>query len=136
MTLPHTSLLAAEITLASLGGLTAIAALIMAFRRWRGAKPVPFSAAQAQAAAAHENRLVRALVALDIFVNVLVLNGQLDETISTHSWRARTAGKLWGKVLCGWLNWIQPDHGELAAAGDLERAEERVAVEEKALKSS
>lgn len=87
----------------------------------------------AQAKAAHEGRLLRLAVAFDIFINVLLLNGQEDETISTHAWRAKLEGKRWGKAVSWWLDLFQPGHGAQAAAGDLERAEERIAVEKKAL---
>lgn len=61
------------------------------------------------------------------------IDTQQDETISTHAWRAANEGKLWGKLMCDWLNLFQPNHGEKAAAGDLERALVRVAVLKKSL---
>lgn len=76
---------------------------------------------------AHEGWIHRMLVAFDIAFNVIVLRGQQDETISTHSWRAQQEGKLWGKLMCKWLNGFQPNHGFKAASGDLARAKSRVA---------
>lgn len=94
---------------------------------------VPGDVASAEARAAAEGYLHRVLVALDIFLNVVVLRGQQDETISTHSWRASVEGKLWGKGMNTWLGWIQPFHGQKAASGDLERATARVSILSKAL---
>lgn len=76
--------------------------------------------------AAHEEWPHRMAVAFDIAINVIVLRGQQDETISTHSWRAQQEGKLWGKLMCKWLNGFQPNHGFKAASGDLQRAKSRV----------
>ena len=75
----------------------------------------------------------RGLGAFDIAFNVIVLRGQQDETISTHSWRAQQEGKLWGRGMCWWLDLFQANHGPQAACGDLERATARVAVLKKAL---
>lgn len=86
------------------------------------------SVAAAEAKAAEEGWLHRSLVAFDIAVNVIVLRGQADETISAHSWRASVEGKLWGKLMTKWLDWIQPFHGQKAASGDLERAKVRVKI--------
>jgi hypothetical protein len=87
----------------------------------------------AMAKAASEKWVHRSLAAFDIAVNVILLRGQQDETISTHSWRAAQLGKLWGRAMCWWLNLFQPNHGPLAACGDLVRAMTRVAVLKKAL---
>lgn len=83
---------------------------------------------KAMALAAKEGWLHRFLVALDIFCNVTFLRGQQDETISTHSYRASLEGKLWGKLMTGWLNLFQANHGAKAASGDLQRAQVRVAT--------
>lgn len=87
----------------------------------------------AMAKAAAEPWWHRGLCAFDIAFNVIVLRGQQDETISTHSWRAQQEGKLWGKAMCWWLNLFQANHGPQAACGDLERATARVAVLKKSL---
>lgn len=71
----------------------------------------------------------RSLVALDMFVNVVVLRGIPDETISSHASRAALQGKTWGKILSAFLNWFQPDHGPKAQAGDIERAENLIRIE-------
>ena len=85
------------------------------------------------AKAGREGWIHRGLGAFDIAFNVIVLRGQQDETISTHSWRAQQDDKLWGKAMCWWLNLFQANHGPQAACGDLERASVRVAVLKKAL---
>jgi len=122
-------LLAAEIFSAAVAGLIVASAVFGAVNKARGLY-VPWSGSQQVAAqekqAAKEGWIHRMLVAFDIAFNVIVLRGQQDETISTHSWRAQQEGKLWGKLMCKWLNGFQPNHGFKAAAGDLERAQSRV----------
>jgi hypothetical protein len=39
-----------------------------------------------------------------------VLRGNPDETISSRAGRVREQGKLWGCVLCKFLDWLDPDH--------------------------
>ena len=90
----------------------------------------PEQVKQEEAQAASEGYLHRALVAFDIFCNVVFLRGQQDETISTHSARAATQGKWWGIAMSTWLGWIQSDHGAKAAAGDMQRAENVERIEE------
>lgn len=124
---------------ATIAGLVVMAAVMATVRAFLGRKTTPWvvgDVPEAERRAAAEGYPHRALVALDIFMNVVVLVGQQDETMSTHAWRAATAGKLWGKLMNGWLNWIQPNHGYLAASGDLERAMARVATLSKALNIS
>lgn len=70
----------------------------------------------------------RVLVALDIFCNVVFFFGEQDETISTHAYRAKLWGHWWGIAMTWWLCLIQPNHGQLAASGDLERATARVSI--------
>lgn len=77
----------------------------------------------AQVDVVQEGWLRRSLVAVDQAVNVIVLKGQPDETISSHAARAATEGKWWGRTLSRILNWFQPDHGAEAEAGDLQRAQ-------------
>lgn len=84
-----------------------------------------------QERAAEERYWVRCLIALDIFVNVVLLKGQQDETISSHSARAALQGKAWGIWLSKFLNWFQPNHGAQAIAGDEERAENVLKIENK-----
>lgn len=80
-----------------------------------------------------ESRVHRWLDAFDIFLNVTFMNGQNDETMSAHCWRAAQAGHLWGRAMNWWLEGFQPNHGYQAACGDLQRALNRIAVEKKAL---
>lgn len=87
----------------------------------------------AEAKAATEKYWHRVLVALDIFLNVVVLFGNQGETMSTHAWRASLQGKLWGKLMNRWLNGFQAYHGPQAASGDLERASVMVSLLRKLL---
>lgn len=82
--------------------------------------------------AGKEGYLHRTLVALDQFANV-VSGGNPDETISARSARAAARGGAIGKFMCWWLDKIQPNHGEKAEAGDLERATKVEQIESKAL---
>lgn len=79
---------------------------------------------------AREGWVHRVLVAIDILGNVMFLNGYNDETISSHCARLAMVGNPFGIFMCTWLNWIQPDHGADAIAGDEERAEQVGEVEE------
>jgi hypothetical protein len=129
-------LLAAEIVSGTIAGLILMAVAMATVRALLGDKAPAWgvqSVATAEAKAAAEGWIHRALVAFDIAVNVIILRGQQDETISAHSWRAVVEGKTWGRWMTQWLDWIQPFHGQKAAAGDLERAQVRVAVLSKAL---
>lgn len=81
----------------------------------------------------HESRIHRWLVAFDIFLNVTFMNGQNDETMSAHCWRASLQKHWWGVMMNWWLNGFQPNHGYRAAAGDLQRALNRADIEKKAL---
>lgn len=87
---------------------------------------------QAEASTAKESYIHRMLVGLDQAANV-ILGGDPDETISARSQRAAARGGLLGKFMCWWLDKLQPDHGMLAEAGDLERAETVEQIEEQAL---
>lgn len=93
----------------------------------------PEQQASAQAFTAHEGWTRRALVALDIFVNVLT-GGHEDETISSRMarWDKEPAGVKHdvGKLISEGLDLLQKNHGAGAEAGDLERAEEVVKIEE------
>lgn len=129
-------ILALEIFFGSVAGLIALGFIVSALKSnvhqittWNPAVDIPLAEAQAAA----EGYLHRALVAFDIFVNVVLLKGQQDETISTHCWRASLEGKTWGDVMCWWLNLFQDNHGPQAASGDLLRATERCEVLKKAL---
>ena len=78
-----------------------------------------------------EGYIHRFLVAFDIFCNVTFLRGQEDETISSHSARAAEEGKTWGIWMSKFLDLFQSDHGAKAQAGDVERAENVIQLEEK-----
>jgi hypothetical protein len=90
----------------------------------------PGSTQQQEAQAAHEGWVHRSLVAFDQAVNVIVLRGQPDETISSHSARAALEGKKWGVVMSKFLNLFQKDHGAKAIAGDEQRAENVERIED------
>lgn len=51
----------------------------------------------------------RAMMAYDQALNALT-GGSEDETISSRAARARDRGKRWGCVLCGVLDWLDPNH--------------------------
>jgi hypothetical protein len=87
----------------------------------------------AMARANNESRAHRWLDAFDIFLNVTFMNGQNDETMSAHAWRASLEGRRWGVAMNWWLDGFQPNHGYQAACGDLQRARNRVECESKAL---
>jgi hypothetical protein len=58
--------------------------------------------------------LERLGVALDEFLNVLILNGDPDQTISYHAALAREDGRAWACWLCAFLAVaIQPRHCQL-----------------------
>lgn len=82
--------------------------------------------------AARESYWIRVLVQLDILGNVL-MGGHPDETISARCGRLQQQGNWIGKFMCWWLDWIQPQHGMRAEAGDLERGETVATIEQSAL---
>jgi hypothetical protein len=49
------------------------------------------------------------LIAIDQFGNALFA-GSPDETISSRAGKAMREGKVWGCVLCRFLNWFERDH--------------------------
>lgn len=125
-----------KILLISLFGVFFTGFLVATIRAIIGDHAKPWSVsdvAQAEARTAVEPYWHRVLVALDIFINVVFIKGQEDETISTHSWRASLLNRTWGKAMIWWLNLFQANHGQQAASGDLERAENRVIVLSKLL---
>lgn len=87
-----------------------------------------------------EGYIHRALVALDIFLNVIT-GGHEDETISSRVRRISDENNHWSwspfvvlaKMLNFFLDMLQKNHGLHAAAGDLERAEEVEKIEKKEL---
>jgi len=137
MTLIHKFILGGEIYLAAATGLVIVSLLFRLWHHIRGTSnsmpQTPENIVIAMAKTNLEGRIHRWLDAFDIFLNVTFMNGQNDETMSAHSWRASLEGKLWGKAMSWWLCGFQPNHGYQAACGDLQRALNRVAVEKKAL---
>jgi hypothetical protein len=89
----------------------------------------PDQLTEQESQAAHEGWLHRSLVSFDQMVNVIVLRGLPDETISSHAARAAQQGKHWGIGLSRVLNLFQRDHGAKAEAGDLQRATNVVTTE-------
>ena len=80
-----------------------------------------------------ENFVMRDLVALDQFGNVLT-GGAMDETISSRLAIDATNGKgiseKVGEAGSKVLDIFQKDHGAKAQAGDLERATTEVSIEQ------
>ena len=137
MDILHKFLLGGEIYAAAASGLVVVSLLFRGWHHLRGtANTMPMTPANIQLAMAksnNEGRIHHWLNAFDIFLNVTFMNGQNDETMSAHCWRASVEGHLWGKAMNWWLEGFQPHHGYQAACGDLQRALNRVAVEKKAL---
>ncbi len=137
MDILHKFILGGEIYAAAASGLVVVSLLFRGWHHLRGTSDSrPMTPANIQAAMARSNdesRVHRWLDAFDIFLNVTFMNGQNDETMSAHCWRAARDGHLWGKAMNWWLEGFQPNHGYQAACGDLQRALNRAAVEKKAL---
>ena len=137
MDILHKLLFGAEISLALILSSIALSVSIATVRALFGKKQAPFNypadvpAAEAEAAAESYPR--RSIVALDVFLNVVILFGNQGETMSTHAWRAMKAGKLWGKLMNWWLNGFQENHGPQAASGDLQRNAAEVSLLRKLL---
>jgi len=137
MTILHKVLLGGEIYAIAASGLVVVSMLFRLIHKVLGTSnsmPMnPANIAKAMAKSNDESRIHRWLDAFDIFLNVTFMNGQNDETMSAHAWRASLEGKLWGKAMNWWLCGFQPNHGYQAACGDLQRALNRADVEKKAL---
>jgi hypothetical protein len=86
----------------------------------------------AEIQAAHEGYFRRVIVDFDQFVNVAT-DGLPGETISSRAQRGADAGNEFAKLLTHGLDLIQKSHGREAEAGDLIRAEDVEATEDKAL---
>lgn len=115
----------------TIGGLLVIGFILASIRALLGHKDAPWvigDVAAAEALAAAEGWPHRALVAFDIFCNVVFFFGDQDETISCHAYRASLWGHWWGIAMTWWLCLLQPSHGQLAASGDLQRATARVSI--------
>ncbi len=126
MSVLHKTEIGVEIYVLAAGLLVAVSALIATGRAIFEKKQPPFTypvdVPKAEAKAAAEGYLHRALVAFDIFLNVIVLAGRQGETLSSHAFIASLEGKLWGKLMNTWLSGFQAQHGAQAASGDLERS--------------
>ena len=137
MDILHKLILGGEIYLAAASALVAASLAFRGVHRLLGtsdSRPMnPENIALAMARSNDESRIHRWLDGFDIFLNVTFMNGQNDETMSAHCWRAAQAGHLWGRAMNWWLEGFQPNHGYQAACGDLQRALNRIAVEKKAL---
>lgn len=137
MTLAHKVLLGIEIYLAAATGLVIVSCLFRLWHKVRGKSDTTAMSrgniALAMERSNHESRIHHWLDALDIFLNVTFMNGQNDETMSSHAWRAATAGHWWGIAMNWWLEGFQPHHGYQAACGDLQRAINRAIIMRKAL---
>jgi hypothetical protein len=57
------------------------------------------------------------LVSLDQNVNT-AFGGDPDETISSRAAKRCAEGALWAKVLCKFLNWVDPGHCEKSLEAD------------------
>lgn len=125
-----------EISGIVIAGLILLAGLIATVRAIVGIKTPLWNSSDvsaAEARASSEGWPHRVLVVLDIFLNVIVLFGKQDQTMSTHAWLASLEDKTWGKWMTTWLSWFQPNHGPLAASGDLARASAQVTQLSKSL---
>jgi hypothetical protein len=89
----------------------------------------PAQVAAQEAQAEKEAYLKRALIGLDMFMNVLT-DGDPDETISSRSARAAEKGRKWGIFMSKFLDEFQKDHGAKAQAGDIARATVVITAEE------
>lgn len=65
--------------------------------------------------------LTRVGTALDVLLNCVLLNGDVDQTISEHAARAQQRGARWGCCLCWWLSrTIEAAHCHRVLAGKSE----------------
>lgn len=93
----------------------------------------PLQVSQQESSTLREGYVHRVLVAFDDFWNV-VGDGLPDQTISSRAQiDATTKHALAAKVLVWALDKLQPQHGEKAEAGDLERAKVVEQVEQATL---
>ncbi len=90
----------------------------------------PITAARISNKAVHRPYYIRIFVALDKFLNVILFNGLLDETISAHSARAALEGKTWGALMLKFLNIFDKNHGAGAIVDDQAEAQVIVNFEE------
>jgi hypothetical protein len=92
----------------------------------------PEQIVEAEARADKHGYLARLATGLDDFVND-IFGGNLDQTISSRCQQLSQAGNPFGTFMCLWLDKIQPNHGQLAEAGDLARANAQMELEQRML---
>lgn len=63
------------------------------------------------------NYIKKVALMFDEFINS-IFDGKRNETISSRAGHAKKEGKLWGCVLCGFLDLFQKGHCEMAVAYD------------------
>lgn len=66
---------------------------------------------------------LRVLIAFDQMVQAALKYGIPGQTISARAWKARNRGRVWGCALCRFLDWLQPDHCQMARDNDIKRAQ-------------
>ena len=97
----------------------------------------PEQLAYYQQRASQEGFTHQELVALDQFMNSALFFWMVDhapdQTMSEHFFAAAQKGDVLAKAANWMLGKIQADHGALATAGDMQRAEEQEAEAAKAL---
>jgi len=64
-----------------------------------------------------KNYILQVLIAFDRMVNVM-LGGRQNETISSRSALARKEGRVWGCLLCKFLDKLESDHCNKALITD------------------
>ncbi len=89
----------------------------------------PAQAVTQEQQAAKERYLQREAIAIDVEANVL-FGGSPDETISSRCARDALKGYRIGRWISKFLDLFQKNHGADAQAGDMERAQAVIALEE------
>ena len=66
---------------------------------------------------------LRLALAIDQLLNVLLCNGEPDETMSSAAWRMERDGRFWGflRPVIDTLFWFQPEHCRLSYEAELLR---------------
>lgn len=69
------------------------------------------------------NYFLRLALAIDQLLNVLICNGEPDETMSSVAWRMERDGRLWGfmRPVIDTLFWFQPNHCRCSYEAELLR---------------
>lgn len=69
------------------------------------------------------NYFLRLLLAIDQLLNVLICNGEPDETMSSACYRMERDGRFWGfmRPVIDCLFWFQPQHCRKAYESELLR---------------